>query len=445
MRTYRLAVVGTGYVGLVTAACLAEVGHQVVALDVDEAKIVGLQNGLVPIHEAGLEELVRANQGSKLRFTTSYQEAIPSADVVFVAVGTPSDDDGDAELKYVWQVVDAMVPYIKRPVIVAIKSTVPVGVCDVIEEKLREKTRGMHGDSVASFVSVVSNPEFLREGRAVSDFMHADRVVIGSSDDESASVIQEIYSPLNAPFVLCDRRSSELIKYASNAFLATKISFINSVARLCERLGADVVKVSEGMGYDHRIMPEHLRAGLGYGGSCFPKDTSALLRICSKVGYRFDLLEATIAVNASQVDWIIDKLRRALGDLQGKTIAVWGIAFKPNTGDVRESPALRLVDRLVHLQARVTAYDPVAKPETVQSGLVVCSSAEDCVAQADALVVATEWPQFVHADFAAVRDLMKTAVCLDARNCLDPMEMTGLGFTYLGVGRSTPPNEVEQA
>ncbi|QUL99333.1 MAG: UDP-glucose/GDP-mannose dehydrogenase family protein [Candidatus Fermentithermobacillus carboniphilus] len=436
MQTYKLGVIGTGYVGLVTAACLAEIGHDVIALDVDEGKISNLRSGVMPIHEPGLSELVHRNSGRRLRFTTSYDEVVPWTDVVFIAVGTPSDSNGDVELRYVWQAVDTIAHHVHRPLIVAVKSTVPVGTCDMIEKRLREMVRAARGNTVSDGISVVSNPEFLREGRAVADFMKADRIVIGSSEPEPARVLKEIYSPLGVPFVFCDRRSSELIKYASNAFLATKISFINSIARLCERVGADVVKVAEGMGYDHRIMPEHLRAGLGYGGSCFPKDTAALLRICSKVGFDFKILKAAVEVNDSQVDWVIDKLRAVLGELAGKTVAVWGIAFKPNTDDTRESPALRLISRVLQLGATVKAYDPVATPDGNLPGLVVCSDAASCVKHADALVVATEWAEFVNMDFTSVREQMKNPICIDARNCLNPSEVLEAGFRYLGLGRS---------
>jgi len=436
VQTYRLGVIGTGYVGLVTAACLAEMGHDVIALDVDEGKISNLRSGVIPIHEPGLSELVHRNLGRRLRFTTSCDEVVPWADVVFIAVGTPSDSNGDAELRYVWQAVDTIAHHVHRPLIVAVKSTVPVGTCDMIEKRLRELARAARGNTVPDGMSVVSNPEFLREGRAVADFMKADRIVIGSSEPEPARVLKEIYSPLGVPFVFCDRRSSELIKYASNAFLATKISFINSIARLCERVGADVVKVAEGMGYDHRIMPEHLRAGLGYGGSCFPKDTAALLRICSKVGFEFEILKAAVEVNASQVEWVIEKLRAVLGELAGKTVAVWGIAFKPNTDDTRESPALRLISRLLQLGARVKAYDPIAVPNKELPGLILCADAVTCAAEADALVVATEWAEFTNADFTCLRNQMRNPICVDARNCLSPSAMIESGFTYIGLGRS---------
>lgn len=434
MRPYKIAILGTGYVGLVTAACLAEIGHQVVAVDIDQEKIEKLRSGIIPLHEPGLNELVLGNLGCRLSFTTSYAEAVPWADVVFIAVGTPSNDDGDAELYYVWQAVERIAKQVEGPLVVAVKSTVPVGTCDLIEERLREIIRGAKGPNVARTVSVVSNPEFLREGRAVLDFMRADRIVIGGTDKTAVKMLQEIYTRLGAPFVICDRRSAELIKYASNAFLATKISFINSIARLCERVGADVVKVAEGMGYDHRIMPEHLRAGLGYGGSCFPKDCAALLRMCEKVGFRFKILEATVEVNDSQVDWVIEKLRCYLGDLQGKTVAVWGIAFKPNTDDVRESQALKLIDKLLQLGTIVRAYDPVAVASE-RDGLVLCADPLSCTLSADALVVATDWPEFARQDFRLLSKQMRKPICIDARNCLAPEAVTAAGFTYVGVGR----------
>lgn len=436
MGYHKVTVIGIGYVGLVTAACLAEIGHQVMGLDIDEAKIAALKQGKVPVYEPGLEDLVARNLNIRLRFTTSYAEAIPWSEIVMVAVGTPDDGNGDADLRYLWQVADSLTLYIQKPTVVAIKSTVPVGVCDQFQIYLRQKLGERIGPAAGALISVVSNPEFLREGRAVSDFMKADRVVIGGSDSDAISLIKELYEPLEVPFVLCDTRSSELIKYASNAFLATKVSFINSIARLCEKLGADVLKVAEGMGYDHRIMPEHLRAGLGYGGSCFPKDTAALLRMAERCGYRFEILEAAVRVNEGQVDWVVEKLEQVLGDLVGKTIAVWGLAFKPNTDDLRESQALKLAERLAGRGARVQAYDPALRfnPKSDCEGVVICTDKYEAVRSAEALVVGTEWSEFVEADFEKVCSLMTRPFCVDARNCLARDLLLGLGFCYLGVG-----------
>ncbi|HHY94302.1 MAG TPA: UDP-glucose/GDP-mannose dehydrogenase family protein, partial [Firmicutes bacterium] len=301
-----------------------------------------------------------------------------------------------------------------------------------LTQKLEERT----GSDAGALISVVSNPEFLREGRAVSDFMRADRVVIGGSDVRAVNLLKELYEPLEVPFVLCDVRSSELIKYASNAFLATKISFINSIARLCDALGADVVKVAEGMGYDHRIMPEHLRAGLGYGGSCFPKDCAALLGIAQKAGYDFKLLRATVEANYEQVTWVVEKLAQHLGELKGAVLGVWGLSFKPHTDDTREAPAFRLIEALVASGATVKTYDPVVRSSGL-GGTLMCSSAYEAASGADAVVVATEWPQFMSLDFRQLRFLMKGELIVDGRNCLDPKLLQGLGLRYVGMGRGT--------
>lgn len=436
MTPRKIAVVGTGYVGLVTAACLAEIGHQVTALDIDDGKISLLRKGKIPIHEPGLEELVRKHAGKRLVFTGQYSEAISEAEVVMIAVGTPSDENGDADLSAIWDVADRIVDYLERFKVVAVKSTVPVGTCDELEARLWSKVaRRYPGEPPERHVVVLSNPEFLREGRAVGDFMKADRVVIGGNDTHALELLKEIYVPLNVPLVICDRRSSEMIKYASNAFLATKISFINSIARLCEKVGADVVKVAEGMGYDHRIMPEHLRAGLGYGGSCFPKDTSALLRTAKRFGVDFELLQATVDVNEGQVRWVVEKLESLLGDLKDRVIAVWGLAFKPHTDDVRDAPSLKLIKMLVERGATVQAYDPVASVEALQKGFVLCGDQYASAAGAHALVLVTEWEEFRKADFARVKPVMRTPIVVDARNCLDPTELVAMGFTYTGIGR----------
>ena len=431
-----VTVVGTGYVGLVSAACLAETGQQVIGLDVNSAKIACLRRGQIPIHEPGLEDLVKRNLGRRLRFTDCYEEAIPGADIVVIAVGTPSDADGGADLKYVRQVVNSLAKCIGEATVVAVKSTVPVGTCDEIEALLRRKARARLGLLGSKKIHIVSNPEFLREGRAISDFMKADRVVIGGDDPDSLATVAEMYEPLGAPVVVCDRRSSELVKYASNAFLATKISFINSIARLCDLVHADVARVSEGMGRDRRIMPEHLRAGLGYGGSCFPKDTAALLRLCTEVGFRFGILEETVNVNTTQVEWLVGKIDSAVGGLEGKTIAVWGLAFKPHTDDTRDAPAERIVAELVARGAAVQSYDPIAALPLPYPRYRQLGTKEEAISGAHALVVATEWPEFIGADFERARTLMASPVCIDGRNCLSPERLGRAGFRYEGIGRS---------
>lgn len=437
MTPRKIAVVGTGYVGLVSAACLAEIGHQVTALDIDDGKISLLRNGKIPIHEPGLEELVQKHAGKRLVFTGQYSEAIPEAEVVMIAVGTPSDENGDADLSAIWDVADRIVDHLERFKVVAVKSTVPVGTCDELEARLwSEVARRYPGEPPERHAVVVSNPEFLREGRAVGDFMKADRVVIGGNDTYALELLKEIYVPLNVPFVICDRRSSEMIKYASNAFLATKISFINSIARLCEKVGADVVKVAEGMGYDHRIMPEHLRAGLGYGGSCFPKDVSALLHLSRRVGVEFKLLEATVEVNEGQIEWVVGKLQSLLGDLADKVVCIWGLAFKPHTDDTREAPSLQLIRSLLARKVMVRAYDPVAKANSCPDGVIVFEEKYKSVSGADAVVIATEWEEFINADFAKVKDLMRTPAVVDARNCLNASMLRRMGFAYTGLGRN---------
>lgn len=446
MTPRKIAVVGTGYVGLVTAACLAEIGHQVVALDIDDGKISSLRNGKVPIHEPGLEELVQKHLGSRLTFTNEYSEAIPHAEVVMIAVGTPSDENGDADLSAVWDVADRIPDYLDEFRVVAVKSTVPVGTCDELEARLwSEVARRYPDEPPEKHVVVVSNPEFLREGRAVSDFMKADRVVIGGTEADAIEKVRQIYLPLRVPIVTCDRRSSEMIKYASNAFLATKISFINSIARLCENLGADVVKVAEGMGYDHRITPEHLRAGLGYGGSCFPKDTSALLRMAARTGFDFKLVRAAVEVNAEQVLWVVHKVETQLGSLKGAVIAIWGLAFKPGTDDIRDAPSLRLIDALLGRGAMLRVYDPVARLTQVPHGVTVCDSPYDAASGANAIILATEWKEFSCLDLHRVRQCVHSAFFVDGRNYMDPEIVRRHGFCYVGLGRSQKARRVSRS
>jgi UDPglucose 6-dehydrogenase len=432
----RILVIGAGYVGLVTAACMAHVGHSVIGLDNDPEKINLLQEASIPIYEPDLREMVKEHLGGRLRFTISYEEAVPWAEIVIVAVGTPSDSVGNAELKYVWQVIGDLALHIQEPTVVAIKSTVPVGTCDEIDHYLDQKLRDRFGP-LAPRVAVLANPEFLREGRAVADFMKADRVVIGGMDDGATLALKEVYEPLQVPIIVTDRRSAELIKYASNAFLATKISFINSIGHLCERLGADVVRVAEGMGYDHRIMHEHLRAGLGYGGSCFPKDTAALLNMARRVGYAFEILQAAVKVNDSQIAWVVSRLEEELVSLEKKIICVWGLAFKPLTNDVRESQALKLALRLAKKGAVVRGYDPAVHilPSSSSYPVSLLSDKYEAVRGAHALIVATEWPEFLAADFQTVHSLMELPICIDARNCLGGMGLPRLGFQYRPFGR----------
>lgn len=434
MKSSHVTIVGAGYVGLVTGACLADLGHEVICLDQDATKIEKLKSGQVTIHEPGLPELVQRNLDVRLHFTSDAAAAMAGADVIMIAVGTPSSEDGRADLSAVWAVVHQIAEQREWPRVIAVKSTVPVGTGDRVEEFLFSVARDSERHCTAP-VAVVSNPEFLREGRAVHDFLQGDRVVVGGSDNEAMTMVADLYAPTGIPVIRCDRRSAEMIKYASNAFLATKISFINSIARLCEKLGADVTKVAEGMGRDHRIMPEHLRAGLGYGGSCFPKDVAALLHVAREAGVGFDLLQAAADVNARQVTWVVEKLQAALGSLHGKVIGLWGVAFKADTDDIRDAPALRLTELLVSQGALVKAYDPVARPPLIQ-GLTFWGDPYECATGADAMVLVTEWPIFRTLDWRKVVRLMNHPVIIDGRNYLDPQLMLSHGFVYRDLGRS---------
>jgi UDPglucose 6-dehydrogenase len=428
-----ITVIGVGYVGLVTGTCFADLGNKVCCLDVDEAKIKTLQAGGIPIYEPGLEEMVRRNTSAgRLTFTASYPEALAGAEFVFIAVGTPEGVDGEADLQYVQSVAEVVARTMDHPLIIVNKSTVPVGT----------------GDWVADIVSanqprplefaVVSNPEFLREGSAILDFMNPDRVVLGSLNREAADRVAQLYLSLRARIIITDLRTAEMIKYASNAFLATRISFINEIANICERLGADVKEVAVGMGYDRRIGHHFLDAGIGYGGSCFPKDVKALAHMASIEGTHPQLLKAVMDINQYQRRQVVLKLREALGaKLRGKTVGMLGLAFKANTDDIRESPAAEIARLLLHEGAHVKGYDPVAMPnvEKLLPGMQLAADPYDLAAGCDALVVCTEWNEFKHLDMARVKGAMSGCLFIDGRNLYDPDEMKRLGFTYRGVGR----------
>jgi UDPglucose 6-dehydrogenase len=428
-----IAVIGVGYVGLVTGTCFADLGNKVCCLDVDEAKIKTLQAGGIPIYEPGLEEMVRRNiSAGRLAFTTSYPEALGGAEFVFIAVGTPEGVDGEADLQYVQSVAEVVARTMDHPLIIVNKSTVPVGT----------------GDWVADIVSanqprplefaVVSNPEFLREGSAILDFMNPDRVVLGSLNREAADRVAQLYLGLRARIIITDLRTAEMIKYASNAFLATRISFINEIANICERLGADVKEVAVGMGYDKRIGHHFLDAGIGYGGSCFPKDVKALAHMASIEGTHPQLLKAVMDINQYQRRQVVLKLREALGaKLRGKVVGMLGLAFKANTDDIRESPATEIARLLLHEGAQVKGYDPVAMPnvEKLLPGMQLAADPYDLAAGCDALIVCTEWNEFKHLDMARIKGAMSGCLFIDGRNLYDPDEMKRLGFTYRGVGR----------
>jgi UDPglucose 6-dehydrogenase len=439
----KVCVVGTGYVGLVTGACLAELENEVVCLDVDAAKIESLRAGVMPIFEPGLDRLVSRNVSKgRLSFTTNYEDAVRGADYCFIAVNTPSKEDGSADMTYVKRAAGSIGEHATRDIIIVNKSTMPVGSGDEVSAIPHKNLR----DGTIK-VSVVSNPEFLREGSAVKDFQQPDRVVLGSNDQAAARRVGELYVPLRAPIVITDLPTAEMIKYASNAFLATKISFINEMARICDLYGADVKEVAAGMGYDKRIGRAFLDAGLGYGGSCFDKDVKALTYMARKTGLHPQMLEAVMAINKDQRHVAIDKLEAALGDqesLNGKSIAVLGLAFKDNTDDMRDAPSINIIGWLLEKGAVVRAFDPeaseTARAVLPQDGITYCEDEYDAAKDADAVLVLTEWKQFRDdLDFERLRTAMrnpeKGAVLIDGRNLYDPEEMARLGFRYQGIGR----------
>ena len=422
----RVAVFGAGYVGLVTGACLAELGHDVVVRDIVHEKIDALRRGEIPIHEKGLAELLERNR-ARLGFTTEVEAALDGADVVYVAVGTPPTRSGDADLTAVWTVVDEL-PRVDRRVVLAMKSTVPVGTGRTVRHRLDE--RGLEN------VGYVSNPEFTAEGTAVHDFMHPDRIVIGAFEDSDADVVERLHAGIDAPVVRSDVASAEMIKLAANAALVTRISFINEIANVCEATGADVQTVAEGIGLDRRIGPSFLRAGIGFGGSCFPKDSLALKQLASNSGYHFQLLAAVIEVNELQKRRVIGKLERRLGSLRGKKIALLGLAFKPGTDDMREAPSLVLAGRLQAEGAEVSAWDPVADGKALLDGVRIADSVLEALDGADAAVLVTEWPELREIDWAAAGARMQNRLLVDGRNLLDPDALRAAGFEYEGVGRA---------
>jgi UDPglucose 6-dehydrogenase len=423
----RIGVFGAGYVGLVTGACFADLGHEVVVRDVVPERIDALRRGEVPIYEPGLEELLARNR-ERLTFTLDVAEAVDGADVVYVAVGTPPLYSGDADLSSVWTVVDEL-PRLDRRVILVLKSTVPVGTGEKVRHRLDE--RGL------TQVGYVSNPEFTAEGTAVRDFLRPDRIVVGAFEEADGDAVADLHRGIDAPVVRCDVASAEMIKLAANAALMTRISFINEIANVCEATGADVVKVAEGVGLDRRIGPGFLRAGIGWGGSCFPKDSLALKQLAANSGYHFQLLNAIIEVNELQKRRVIAKLQRQLSTLRGRTVALLGLAFKPDTDDMRDAPSLVLAGRLLAEGADVRAWDPVARANGLH-GVEQVESVEEALAGADAAVLVTEWRQLADVDWAALAGSMRTPVLIDGRNMLDPESMREAGFTYEGIGRSAP-------
>ncbi len=437
-----IGIIGTGYVGLVTGACFAEFGVFVTCVDKDEKKIRSLKKGVVPFYEPGLEDLVKRNiKQGRLRFTTKIGDAVDDSLVIFIAVGTPPRGDGSADTKYIDEVAKEIAGHINGYKVIVTKSTVPVGtgkrIGQIISNQLKAKSYQL---SAISF-DIVSNPEFLREGAAIEDFMRPNRVVIGASSQQAVAILKDLYKPLyliETPFVITNIETAELIKYASNSFLATKISFINEMANLCEKLGADVNVVAKGMGLDQRIGSKFLHAGPGFGGSCFPKDTKAILRIAEKHGTELGVIKAAVRANENQRRLAFDKIKNAMGDLKGRTIAIAGLSFKPNTDDLREAPSLYVIERLLKENAKIKAYDPVAmnNARMIFPDIKLCKDTYDAATGADALVIVTEWNEFRNLDLEKIKSLLRRPFFFDLRNIYEPEKMKKLGFKYFCVGRS---------
>ncbi len=448
----RVTIFGTGYVGLVTGTCLAEVGHEVVCIDIDAAKVEKLNQGIIPIFEPGLAPMVKANHAAgRLGFTTDAASAIRHGDVIFIAVGTPPDEDGSADLKYVLEVARTIGLHLDRPTTIVNKSTVPVGTADKVRETI---SRALASRGATIEFDVVSNPEFLKEGDAVNDCMRPDRIVIGASNDAAIETLRRLYAPFNRNhdrIVAMDVRSAELTKYAANAMLATKISFMNEMANIAERVGADIEMVRHGIGSDPRIGWHFIYPGAGYGGSCFPKDVQALAHTAQHLGYEAKLLNAVEAVNEQQKGHLFELIQRHFnGDLGGKTFAVWGLAFKPNTDDMRAASSRRLLQQLWSAGARVRAFDPEAHAEAriifgERDDLVLCDSADEALDGANALAVVTEWKQFRTPDFKRFREALADAVIFDGRNLYDPETAAASGIAYYGIGRGLSIMPVEVA
>jgi UDPglucose 6-dehydrogenase len=436
----KIAVVGTGYVGLVTGTCFAETGNQVTCVDIDTAKVEKLSNGQITIYEPGLEKIFLRNlKEGRLHFTTNLAEGIKDATIVFLALPTPPGEDGSADLKYILGVSNELGKILTDYKVIVDKSTVPVGTADKVHAAIAKNYKGEF--------AVVSNPEFLREGVAVDDFMKPDRVVVGTGDERAKKIMSDLYAPFvrsGNPVIFMDERSAELTKYAANSFLAVKISFMNEIARLCERLGADVDMVRKGIGSDERIGKRFLFPGIGYGGSCFPKDVQALVKSSTEVDYDFEILNAVMKVNEEQKLFLMPKIKSYFnGDLKGKHFALWGLAFKPNTDDIREAPALYMIDALTEAGATVAAFDPEAMSnvkQVVGNKILFTENQYEALQNADALIIATEWSEFRTPEFEKINALLKNKVIFDGRNVFDAAQMKELGFHYESVGRSTVTN-----
>ncbi|MCX5669095.1 MAG: UDP-glucose/GDP-mannose dehydrogenase family protein [Candidatus Omnitrophica bacterium] len=427
-----ISIIGSGYVGLVSGACFAQLGNQVICADNDAKKISNLKKGIIPIFEPGLEELIVSNLKKKrLKFTSNITEAVKSSEVIFIAVGTPALENGEADLTGVEHVARSIAVNMDGYRLIVEKSTVPVETCAWIKKTVATYIKKKHK------FDVVSNPEFLREGSAINDFNHPDRIVLGLETPKAKRIMTSLYQPLNRPILVTNIKSAELIKHASNAFLATKISFINAIARICDKVGADVKEVACGMGLDNRIGRNFLHAGIGYGGSCFPKDLEAFITIAEKLGYDFRILKAVRNTNQEQKVFVLQKIKDALWIIRNKTIAVLGLSFKPDTDDLRNSPGIDLINALIQEGAKIKVYDPqsMEKARKILKNVIFCKDAYQTAEGADCLILATEWNEFKELDFIRLKKKLKRALIVDGRNIYDPKLLRGLGFTYIGVGR----------
>jgi len=441
----KICIIGTGYVGLVTGTCLSDFGLQVTCVDKDKEKIKGLNSGKVPIYEPNLESLIKKNvTAGRLDFTTDIKKAVIQSKAIFIAVGTPPNNDGSANITQIEEVAKEIARYINEYKVIVNKSTVPIGTSHRIKEIINSFSpsplRGEGRVRVKHPFDIISNPEFLREGSAVYDFTHPDKIVIGTESPKALKIMQEIYRPLyliDTPFVITNLETAELIKYACNAFLATKITFINEIANLCDKVGADVHQIAKAMGLDGRISPKFLHPGPGYGGSCFPKDTEALCSIASSYGYEFKTLKAVVSANKKQRELMVEKIKHLLGDLKDKTIGVLGLAFKQNTDDIRTSPSIDIIQFLLKEGARIRCFDPLAMDNTrkLLPNLIYCQDEYETAQESDALVIATEWNQFRNLDLLKIKKLLKSPILLDLRNLYEPEKVKELGFVYEGVGR----------
>lgn len=431
----KITIVGTGYVGLVSGVCYAEIGHDVTCIDIDQSKVQQLKTGVSPIYEPGLEELMKKNiEEVRLQFTDNYLEGLEGAQVIIIAVGTPCKEDGTADLKYVEAVAANIALYIKDYVAVVIKSTVPVGTNHYIGELIKQNlVKKIEFD-------MVSNPEFLREGTAVKDTFNGDRIVIGAESPKAVEIVKELHRPLNIPFFVTDTRSAEIIKYAANAFLATKISFINEIATICEKVGANIEDVAVGMGKDKRIGEQFLKAGIGYGGSCFPKDTKALVQIAGNVKHDFELLQSVIKVNTTQQQTLVEKARAYFGDLRNKRVAILGLSFKPNTDDMREAASVVITEQLISQGAEVLAYDPIAikkAKEVLNPQVKYRTTIEEVLQDADCAFIVTEWEEIKKIDLKKSAGLMRTPAFFDGRNCFSLEQAEAANVDYISIGRPT--------